>query len=427
MKTFQIYTFGCKVNAYESVAFAEKLKAYGLVKSKTPDLCLIHSCTVTHGADSKVLQCIRRLRRQFPESMLVVLGCLTELDAEKMRKFGVNLILPYQRKYDVFFELGLTLQKKVFAVWDLTIGNFPLSRAYLKIQDGCDNRCSFCKVRVVRGASISRPFPEIIAEAKRLIHKGFSEIVLCGVNILFYGKEQGNGQAFQDLLDVLCALPGLGRIRLSSLEPQQITPQFLWYILNHQKICQHFHIPFQSGDGGILASMKRSVDPGCYEGIIHEIRKINSLAGISCDLIVGFPGETDKAFQRSVDLLERIQPVRTHIFPFSPRESTQAFLFPGSVDRNSVRKRIEILKNKALYLEGLFYQRFVGRTCAVVFEQKKRGDFYCGYSGEYLKVHVKESAHVSPGRILPVRIEKVENGIAFGVLDKGVDKPEVVC
>ncbi len=419
MKKFKIISFGCKVNYYETEALSQQLLKYGWEQSLNPDLVIINSCTVTQRADSKVIKAVRKYRRQAPSAKIALIGCSVEKaeDRERFQKENIDFLLPQSRKHTLLECLGLPVSGR--GVWDLNVEDFSLNRAFVKIQDGCSNACSFCKVRIVRGKSVSRPEKDILEEIKRLTDKGFKEIVLCGVNIIDYKSRSGSkGRGLLELLERVVKIPGNFRLRLSSLEITSLEAikELLDFSFTEAKICRHFHFPFQSGDDTVLRAMNKKGRLDDYWKVVSYIRQKSPLAGISCDIIAGFPGESRRQFLNTINLVREIIPVRVHIFPFSPRKGTPAFAFKDKVPPAEVKRRVCLLRKEADCAVESFYQRFIGRQAEVVFDGKINKGYVYGYSREYLRVRVKNPVQ-KPGRgLYKVKIKKISGNIAQAAL-----------
>lgn len=395
-------TFGCKVNQYETQALKEEFLSRGCdVVDSEADLYVINTCTVTSQADSKSKQAVYRVQRENPQGKIALCGCLVG-GSKDIEKLGVDYVVPQENKHslgDIIFK-GSPNNKDV---WSLKINKFFNHRAFVKIQDGCDNFCSFCKIPYVRGRSVSRAKKEIIEEIQRLCshHK---EVVLCGVNAGLYGKDFIPHVSLAELLNEILKIDSLGRVRLSSLEPF-LVDDYLISLLFHDKLCPHFHFPFQSGDDGVLKDMNKRETAALYEEVVGNCRQIRPLIAISCDIMVGFPTEDDKSFQNTLDFLEKIRPMRTHIFTFSPRQGTR---FYGVKIRNQevIRKRYEFLRELSRLYAFEYKSAFLGETLYMIAEEEQENSWVSGYTENYIKVCVKDK--VSLGEIYPVKIEKVD-------------------
>jgi len=405
----KFYTLGCKVNQYESEALQEELKAYGFTITEGPaDIYIINSCSVTAKADSDSRRLVLRAKKENPKAKIAVCGCWPQLNSEEAKKAGADYVIGQDKKQFVADTIkGLKNPGK--DIWALKINDFRNQRAFVKIQDGCNNFCSFCKVPHLRGRSISRPEAEVIDEIGRLesMHK---EIVLCGVNMGLYGKDLMPKVTLYSLLSNILNRDKLTRLRLSSLEPCSVNKEIIG-LFGHNKMCPHIHLPFQSGDNRILKEMNKKETVEMYEQIVDSLRKINPQIAVSCDIIIGFPGEDETSFNKTVNFLKRIAPMRTHIFTFSPREKTK--FFGNKIDLNTAKKRFNHLKAVTNSLALKYKQAFIGKTLTVIAEEIKSG-YVCGYSENYIKLYAKCEAR--PGEIISVRVSKIEKDKVFGVI-----------
>lgn len=404
-------TFGCKVNQYETQALKEGFfsRNHEVVDSKA-DLYVINTCTVTSHADSKSKQAVYRAKRENPKAKIALCGCLVQGNKDIGEKLGVDYIIPQDAKHsltDIILDGSLGDKD----VWSLKINGFVNYRAFVKIQDGCDNFCSFCKIPYVRGRSISRENGEIIEEIKRLCSR-HKEIVLCGVNAGLYGKDFNPQSSLAELLKGILKIDFLKRVRLSSLDPALVDDSLIG-LLSHDKLCPHLHYPFQSGDDGVLKDMNKRETRALYEELVKKSRQSNPLTAISCDIMAGFPTEDDKRFQNTLDFLEKVRPMRAHIFTFSPRQGTP---FYGMKIRNQgvIRKRYESLRELSRQYAFEYKSAFLGKTLYMIAEEEQESGWVSGCTENYIKVYVKDK--VSLGEIYPVKIEKVKGEKVYAKL-----------
>ena len=395
-------TFGCKVNQYETQALMEEVLSLGLeVTDDIADLYVVNTCSVTSRADSKSKDAVSKARKENRDAKIAVCGCLVQLNRDLVKKLNAAYIIPQDQKHflaEIIFDNPLGRDN----IWDLKISRFFNQRAFIKIQDGCDNFCSFCKIPHIRGRSVSRNKQEIISEVKR-VSEYHREIVLCGVNLGLYGKDFSPKDSLSSLVADILDLDCLGRLRLSSLEPCLVDDKLI-QCFSHSKLCPHVHFPFQSGDDSILKKMNKKETVYQYKSVMEKLRKIRPDIALSCDVMVGFPAETDETFSNTVEFLKGVQPMRMHIFSFSPRENT---VFSGMKVRNSnvVRKRYEVLRELAFDFSKQYKTGFIGKTLQMVAEEEKQEGVF-GYTENYIKVILKEK--VALGQIVPVRIEQIK-------------------
>ncbi len=414
MLRVRFFTLGCKVNQYETQALRELFRNEGYQEVDTKaDFYVINTCTVTHIADKKSIKYIRKAKKENPRAKILVTGCLAEKQRALIEKEGVDFVVSQTEKYRIPQILGFKNSPFIKNNLSLRVSNFFLNRAFVKIQDGCNNSCSFCKVRLVRGGAISRPFKEIVSEIKILVERGFKEIVLCGINLGSYNWE---GKDLCFLLRKIIRIEGLGRVRLSSLEPQYINEELLELISFTKKICSHLHLPFQSGSDKILQLMNKPVKANFYFQLISKIRSRIPNCGISGDFIVGFPYEEEKDFLKTLKLIKEVKPLRSHIFPYSEREETQSSKFPR-LDKKVVKRRKEVAKEVAREASYEFRKTQENRIFEIILEEKQKESYFQGYTENYIKVLLEEveaSPFLDSKSLIPIVIEKVtpENNYA---------------
>jgi threonylcarbamoyladenosine tRNA methylthiotransferase MtaB len=411
-RTFAIKDFGCKVNQYESQVIRENLRRFGFSEKgeKIADVVVINSCTVTAHADTKTRKYIKHIRKHNPGVKIIVTGCYAVDPEDVITLEGtgeIHAVVPNRDKMTVpnivkaLFSAGAEAQ--AMNEW---VSEFDShTRAFVKIQDGCDHVCAYCKVRIVRGPSRSRDKEDILNEIKRLSANGYREIVLTGICL---GSWRGkDGGAFSGLVREIEAIDADIRVRLSSLEPDQIDEELLAVISSSRKICRHFHIPLQSGSDRILALMKRRYTAGRFELLVEKIRGIMPDAGITMDIISGFPQETDVDFQATCSFIEKIRPSRLHVFSYSDRKGTLSSSMPGKVGHKVIKDRVEKIIKLGEKLQHDFAASFLGREVSVLIEGKPRGDTLTGYTSEYVQVSLRgfEKSEGEIVKIIPTDIE----------------------
>jgi len=412
-KTFKIFTLGCKVNQYESQEIRERFIEAGFSESENSlaDIYVINTCTVTSRADSESLNLIRRADRENPKAKIIVTGCLAELDRPKIKNTHRRAIIVKNKDKQAMLEFlnGKKISAKGISYFK---GH---SRAFLKIQDGCDNFCSYCKVPLVRGGSSSRPAKDIIKDAKRLVENGYKEIVLTGICLGAFGKDLKPKTNLVDLIDKLENIDGLLRLRLSSIEAADISDNLVRKLARSKKLCSHLHIPIQSGDDEILKKMRRKYCSKDYLELIKKLRRHIPEIAITTDVLVGFPGETEQNFSNTVDLVKKIGSLKVHIFPFSPRPGTVANELNGRINPVIVRKRILALQKVANGCSKNFRKKFLGRTETVLIEgrSKENTGFWEGYAGTYIKVLVKSNKNLS-NRLISLKLNKIAKNHMIG-------------
>jgi threonylcarbamoyladenosine tRNA methylthiotransferase MtaB len=395
MKTIKFYTLGCKVNQYDTQSIRERFLLNGFEEVSNgdkADVYLINTCTVTHGADSDSFNLIRRSRRQNPGAKIIVTGCLVEKDSEALSKGGQTDYLISKR----FFTDGIS-------------GFRGHTRAFLKIQDGCNNSCSYCKVPLVRGNSRSRPLRDISAEAEALVKNGHKEIVLTGICLGAYGQDLNPGSSLVEVIDDLEKIEGLLRIRLSSIEAGDVKYELAYKMSQSKKLMPHLHIPIQSGDDKILRKMNRSYRREDYLSLILRIKKLVPRVAITTDCLVGFPGEDEVCFMNTLDLVKEIAPLKVHIFPYSKRGGTAAALDSANeIESHVVRDRTARLKDIARECSVAYRKQFLGDVLSVLVEGRSDHgpDFWEGHSDNYIKVVFGPAKNVDlRNRLVEVRLD----------------------
>lgn len=426
-----ICTLGCKVNTYESEAVKKQFENHGYVCvgfDEFADVYIINTCTVTHLGDRKSRQMIRRTKQQNPESVLVVMGCYSQVAPEEVAKIkDVDIIVGTAEKahiYDAVAEF-LKDKKKLNLVSDISkktdfeeleVTSYEgRTRAIIKIQDGCNNFCSYCIIPYARGRIRSRSIESTVSEAKRLASHGFCEIVLVGIHIASFGRD--TGEKLIDLLKELNSIDGIERIRMGSLEPTLFDDEFTNEIAHLSKICRHFHLSLQSGCSDTLKRMNRKYTTDDYMASVNRIRNAFSDAAITTDIMVGFPGETDEEFAETMEFVREVSFAEAHIFKYSIRKGTAAEKMPNQIAPEIKEKRSKELINLTNKTCQEFLQKVVGKTVAVLFEREHKGEknLYEGKTDNYITVVAKSENDIS-GKILNVKIESIKNGIAEGVI-----------
>ena len=419
-KTVRFYTLGCKVNQYDSEAMLEAFLArgYAVAPQGSPaDVYVVNTCTVTGTGDQKSLQVARRFRRQNPSGELVLAGCLAQRMGEKLRETGARLIIGTQHRARVaeLLESAVAQQVQLVAVESLTSAPFETlnihaheghTRAVMKIQEGCDNRCTYCIIPSVRGGVRSKPIAAIVAEAEGLVAAGFSELVLTGIHLTSYGRDAGQTN-LADAIRAVHAVAGVRRIRLGSLEPVAISQTFVDAVAGLDKLCPQFHLALQSGSDAVLRRMKRRYNTAQFLDAVARIRNAWPLAAITTDVIVGFPGETDEEFAETVAFCEQVAFMRLHVFPFSPREGTPAAVMDGQLPPYIKEARVKRLIEVGDSLAGAYYTQLVGTVQPVLVEESSADGECSGYTPQYVHVTLQggKTGHISPVRLMAITKE----------------------
>lgn len=422
-KRVALHTLGCRLNLSETGSIAQGFKdrGYDIVEfGQAADVVFINTCTVTDAADSTCRNLIRKAHGSSPEGKIVVAGCYAQMEPEKIAGMqGVDLVLGNSEKYKVFDYLDEeeTNQIHVDKTWEFfsaaTTSADSHTRAFLKIQDGCNYVCSFCIIPFARGRSRAISVEDAVLEAKKLVSQGFKEIVLTGVNIGEY--EQASGEKLHHLVEKVLAVEGLERFRLSSVEPNTITDELLDVLKASPKVLDHFHIPLQSGSDEILKAMRRKYTTADYKKIVGKIMAAFPNAGIGADVIVGFPGETQEQFDATFNLLKELPITHFHVFPYSKRKNTTAAKLDNHI-HNAVKKdRVRSLLMFGDAKLNLFSEDQVGSKTKVLFERRNKAGNFEGYSSNYVRVQVESDQDLSNLERV-VLITSMDNGKLSGQL-----------
>ena len=418
---FFIKTHGCKVNQYESQAMRELLVNSGFkecLSKETADVYIINTCTVTQKADTESRYWAGMFHKTNPKAKIVITGCCAEKGSEAFSFLpGISNIIKNEDKPRIAEILKGQGARGKGQEKFLKITEFKdHTKAFVKIQDGCSNFCAYCKVPFVRSVPISKPVKDTAEEVKTLVSKGFKEIVLTGICLGAWGSDFQEKLSIVDMLKALNSVPGSFRIRLSSIEPKYITDELIDLIAQDGRICRHLHIPIQSGDDEILARMNRPYTAQQLRDLILNIRKKIPDIGITTDIMVGFPGESDKNFRNSVNLIKEIEPVRTHIFPFSSREGTTASTMSGEVVHDVIKCRYQRMKITAITASYIYRERFLNRSLDVLVESKreKYSGRLTGYTDNYIKV-MFDGPDSLMKTIAPVKIEDLNLTYTLGL------------
>lgn len=392
------HTLGCKLNFSESSTLAREFERGGFVRvapNAEADISVINSCSVTEHADKKCRNLIRKLHRRNPRAIIAVTGCYAQLKPQEIAAIeGVDIVLSNNDKGDLYkrvVELSGKGRAQVYSCDTDSLTSFfaafssgDRTRAFLKVQDGCDYKCSYCTIHYARGGSRNMPIAELVAEARQIAAAGQKEIVITGINTGDFGRT--TGERFIDLLRALNEVEGIERYRISSIEPNLLTDQIIAFCAASPKFQHHFHIPLQSGSDKILGLMRRRYTAARFADRIAAVRALMPDAFIGIDVIVGFPGETDADFRATYDLLAGLKPAFLHIFPFSERPGTLAVDMPGKVQSSVATRRAAQLEELCDRLHGDFCAAGVGAEDTVLFESTLRGGMMFGYTGNYRRV-----------------------------------------
>jgi len=420
-KTVAIYTLGCKVNQYESEAILEAFEQRGFVPAAPEDICdiyVINTCTVTAESDRKARQFIRRAIHRNPAAYILVTGCLAQTSPSSISAIsGVDFICGNTDKMSVVDAAEELLQKAqkqhetIIRVASLDgagfepmcITRFDRTRAYVKIEDGCESRCTYCIIPEARGKIRSKPIPEVLEEVRGLIAGGCREVVLTGIETASYGKDLGN-TSLADLLIAIDQLEGIGRVRLGSLDPSLLKPAFVNAIAPLRSLCPHFHISMQSGSNSVLARMKRKYNTDQALAGMQRLRDVMPQVQFTTDMIVGFPQETDEEFEQTLDFVQKAGFLMIHVFPYSKRQGTPAAVMSGQVSEEIKRRRTATLISHAAEIRRSILQKLIDENeeHTVLFESFENGRAW-GHTPNFIEV-VIDSDKPLHAQTIPVRL-----------------------
>lgn len=422
---FYIYTLGCKVNTYESNVISDLLKDKGykeVSNLEDADVYIINTCTVTNTADNKSLKTIRQAHRTNPDALIIVCGCMSQHRSKDLVGVeGVSVVLGNKNKSKIaeYIEKYEKEKKQVVDIYDLTdvpfetmkLNNFDKTRAFVKIQDGCNNFCSYCIIPYTRGNVRSKKPEDVLEEIKTLVAGGHEEVVLTGIHTGHYGSEFED-YSFSDLLKDILKIKELKRLRISSIEITELDDEFLDILKNNKVLVDHMHIPLQSGSDKILKLMNRKYDKKYFIDKIEEIRKIRPLISITTDIIVGFPGETEELFNETLETVKKIRFSKIHVFPYSPREGTKSTFMDGQVDEVTKKRRVKTLIELSKELEIEYMDKFIGQELEFIPEVERDGYLF-GHTGNYLYIKTKGSKELLHQSIM-VKIESTNYPYSIG-------------
>jgi len=413
-KTVSFTTLGCKVNQYDTQAMLEQFEMRGYaaaVPGAAADIYVVNTCTVTGTGDKKSMQLIRRCRRRNPQAELIVAGCLAQRMGENLRDTGARLIIGNQYRGQVveLLEKAIAEDTQIVAVENvegvpyemLSIHNHEgHTRAVMKIQEGCDNHCTYCIIPSVRGTIRSRPIEAIREEAEALARAGFQELVLTGIHLTSYGRDLEGRPSLADAVKAAC-VEGITRIRLGSLEPRVANDAFVAALKDMPQLCPQFHLALQSGSDSVLRRMKRGYNTTQFMAAVERIRAAWPTAAFTTDVIVGFPGETEEEFAETLRFSETVGFARMHVFPFSPRETTPAAEMPDQIPEHVKADRVHRLIALGDQLAKQYYESFLGKTVPVLVEEPHKQGGMAGYTPEYIHVRVPQG---KSGTVCNVRL-----------------------
>ena len=424
MKNFYIYTLGCKVNSYEIEAIKDDLinSGFVLTDEENADYIIINTCCVTNMAASKSRQKIHSFHNQNPKAKIIVMGCYVQGFEDEIKEIeGVKLLVGTNDRSKIKQYLN-EMENQISLVKDISLFNsyedlsitscFENTRAYLKIQDGCNNFCSYCIIPYVRGQIKSRDKDKVIAEAKYLISLGYKEIVLTGIHTGSYGKDLKD-YSFSDLVEELLNLDGLYRLRISSIEESEIDDKFINLLINNDKLAKHLHIPLQAGSNHVLKLMNRKYDTKTFVDKINYIKQQVKDIAITTDIIVGFPDESDKDFEDTLTISKEIGFAKIHVFPFSSRKGTVASKMKNQIDGTIKKQRSKQLIELSNKLNFDYNNKYLNKEIEVLVEEKDH-EYYVGHSSNFIKVKIKSDYEIQRNSLVKVLITKIFDSYVIG-------------
>lgn len=426
-KTVSFLTLGCKVNQYDSDAMRTIFlqQGYRAVKEEeAADVYVINTCSVTSIGDRKSRQMVRKIRRKHPQAVIAVAGCYAQIAPEIFEAMGdIDVIVGAQNRSKIveYVEQAQKKEKTINAVKDImSVTEFEnlyvdaegetKTRAFIKVQEGCDNYCTFCIIPFARGKLKSRKQKDAVEEIRRLVAKGYREIVLTGIHLGNYGRDLHDGTSLATLVEELLRIPNLLRIRMGSIESVELSDDLINLIKDEPRVCRHLHLPIQSGSDAVLRRMNRHYRLPEYKKLISELReKIPGLA-LTTDLIVGFPGETEENFMETLETLRELRFSAIHVFPYSQRTGTPAAVFPNQVPGDIKKDRVHRVQELEKEISKEYRKTFLQKTVHVLIEEEKNG-YFEGLSDEYIRVSITDK-NVEKGRLYSVYVENLtEDGL----------------
>ncbi len=421
------FTLGCKVNQYETEVLTAKFKANGfevVSTDESADVYVVNSCTVTASGDKKTRQTLRKFKRANPDSVVALTGCFPQAFPDVASKIPEADVITGSYNRQSLFDsvmLSLTSGKRVIDITPhkkgeefekMSVSSFSdRTRAFVKIEDGCDRYCSYCIIPTARGPIRSKSLDDLNLELEQIANAGYKEVVLVGINLSSYGKD--TGYRLIDAIELACSIDGIERVRLGSLEPELLTDDDIKRMASQSKMCPQFHLSLQSGCDETLKRMNRHYTSAEYYEIVEKIRKHFDNSSITTDVMVGFAGETQEEFKKSLEFVEKVGFAKVHVFPYSIREGTVAAKMPNQVVKSDKEKRASLMAQTAQNSADAFLQEQLGKVEKVLFETKTADGGYRGYTPNYADVKVLSNEDLS-GLIKSVKMVRVEKDYIIG-------------
>ena len=428
---FNIITLGCKVNQYGSQAMSEMLINNGFKKATDPykaDITIINTCTVTAVTDAKNRKVIHKTRRNNPDGVIVLTGCMPQAFPDRLSDFEDcdivignkqrGLLIPTLNEFFATHKQIVRItphENKGGEFEKMSVDDFSgHTRAFIKIEDGCDMFCTYCIIPYSRGRVRSKSLEDIITEIETIAKNGYKEVVLVGINLSAYGK--GTEYNLADAVDVVCSVGGIERVRLGSFEPEMMTDELIKRFSAQEKFCPQFHLSLQSGCDGTLKRMHRHYNSIEYMELVKSLRKNFDNASITTDVMVGFPGETEQEFKESLNFVKSVKFSKVHVFPYSRRKGSVADKMDNQIDSKTKDERSKIMIQETEKNRVEFMDSQVGLIESVLVERKREGGYYEGYTKNYTPVHIFTNENIA-GEIVNVKISSVENDYCIGELN----------
>ncbi|MBO4600631.1 MAG: tRNA (N(6)-L-threonylcarbamoyladenosine(37)-C(2))-methylthiotransferase MtaB [Bacilli bacterium] len=429
---FKIVNFGCKVNTYESTYLEEVFLQNNYIEASSiedANVIVINTCSVTNVADSKCKKMIRRIRRENNSAVIIATGCSVQNNFEEYKNFGIDILVDNFHKSEIFnlYNEYLKTKEKIYKhdsnrkqVFEkMLLDKFTKhTRAFIKIQDGCDNFCSYCVIPLVRGSIRSKNFDDVISEAIELSNNGHQEIVLVGIHT---GSYNSDGKDLVDLINEISKIDKIKNIRISSIEITELDEKFMDMLKHNSKVVDHLHVPLQSGTDEILKVMNRKYDTKYYENKINLIRSIRPDINITTDVIVGHPYETEELFDQTLDFCNKIGFGKIHVFPYSVRKNTAASIMPNQVSEIDKKKRSEKLIRLSDILMDKYENKFISKEMEVITEINHNGDVV-GFTSNYIKVFITNSDGLTSNNRVMVKLIKRDKDFVYAEYIRKVDE-----
>lgn len=427
MSKVSINTIGCKLNFAESSALLNLFKSQGFINvenDEQADVCVINTCSVTETAEKECRQLVRKLLRKNPDAFIIVTGCYAQLRPEEIKNIkGVDVILGSDEKlrlFDYVSSFSKNDEAQIYVGKGSEIHNIygaftdfstERTRAFLKIQDGCDYKCTYCTIPMARGYSRSLSLEAVLRQFRFLLEQNYKEIVLTGVNVGDYGK--GVSSNLFRLLSEMIKIDGDYRIRISSIEPNLLSDDIIYLVRDNEKLCKHFHIPLQSGSDKILKLMNRCYKSSLYQNLVEKIKNVIPECGIGVDVITGFPGETEEDFKISKEFIENLPVSYLHVFSFSERPGTKAINLSNKVDKRLIKERTNRLRELSIRKRNEFFISQKDKIHRVLFESYEEDNLIKGFSSNYIRF-VLSGNKIEENSFQNVKIDKIQNDFCIG-------------